>query len=460
MTIRELGIPVKSGNVDLDSYVGRLCIDSREIRTGDTFVAQKGMTVDGHCFAAKAVQNGAALVIAERPLDDDIPHIVLDEPFPTLAQLAARYYDFPFKKLKMVGVTGTNGKTTVTHILFELVTRLGYKCGLIGTNRIRIGDEDLPTERTTPDAQRLNEILYKMVKSGCEYCFMEVSSHALELGRVEGIHYNTAVFTNLTQDHLDFHKNMEEYYQAKRKQFDMCDLAVLNTAHPYGSRMFDEVTVPKLAFESASEIELNSDCVRFRLEDSYITWRTPGLFSVENALAALSCGKALGFTVVEMSGIFENIPPVMGRMEPVKYKDGVTVLIDYAHSPDALKNVLTSAREFTTGRLICVVGCGGNRDKDKRPQMGKIATTLADIVVITSDNPRFEKPESIIEDIIAGCKGDYVAITDRREAISHALKTAKSGDVVMLCGKGHETYQEISGHKEHMDEREIVGQCI
>jgi len=461
MTIKQFAFPIKSANINLDNYVGRLCIDSREIRTGDTFVAQKGMTVDGHLFAAKAVQAGASLVIAQRPLDDDIPHIVLDEPFPSLAEMASRYYDYPSRKLKMVGVTGTNGKTTVTHILYELTTRLGHKCGLIGTNRVRIGDEDLPTERTTPDAQRLQENLDKMVKAGCGYCFMEVSSHALDLGRVEGIQYDIAVFTNLSQDHLDYHNTMENYYQAKRKLFDMCDLAIVNTGDSHGKRLFDELVIPKTAFETAKDIELNADFVRFRVGDSYIIWRTPGVYSVENALAALTCCKAMGFTTEKIAGTFEKIPPVKGRMEPVAYKNGVTVLIDYAHSPDALKNALSNAREFTEGRLICVVGCGGNRDKDKRPQMGEIASTLADIAVITSDNPRFEDPESIITDILTGCKGsNHTAITDRRTAIAHALNTAKSGDVIMLCGKGHETYQEINGQKHHMDEREIVSQCI
>ncbi|MCL1819898.1 MAG: UDP-N-acetylmuramoyl-L-alanyl-D-glutamate--2,6-diaminopimelate ligase [Oscillospiraceae bacterium] len=459
MTIKQFGFPIKYANVSLDNYVGRLCIDSREIRAGDTFIAQKGLTVDGHSFAAKAVQAGAAFVIAQKPLDEDIPHVVFD-PFPTLAEMAARYYDYPSKKMKMVGVTGTNGKTTVTHILYEMTARLGYKCGLIGTNRVIIGTDELSAERTTPDAQRLQETLDKMVRADCEYCFMEVSSHALDMGRVEGIQYNMAIFTNLSQDHLDFHNTMEEYYLAKRKLFDMCDLAVVNTADPYGARLFDEISTDKIPIETVSGIEFNSDCVRFKIKNSFVTWRTPGKFSVDNAAAALTCGKALGFSVNDMAGVFENIPPVKGRMEPVKYKDGITVLIDYAHSPDALKNVLLSAREFTEGRLICVMGCGGNRDKEKRPVMGATATEISDYTVVTSDNPRFEEPDAIIKDITPGCKGEYTAITDRRNAIAHALSYAKSGDVVLLCGKGHETYQEIAGHKYHMDEREIVRECV
>jgi UDP-N-acetylmuramoyl-L-alanyl-D-glutamate--2,6-diaminopimelate ligase len=461
MTIKQFGFPIKSANVDLDNYVGRLCIDSREIIPGDSFVAQKGMTVDGHLFASKAIQAGASLVISQQPLNDDIPHIVLAEPFPSLAEMASKYYDYPSKKLKMVGVTGTNGKTTVTHILHELATRLGHKCGLIGTNRVRIGDSDIPTERTTPDAQRLQENLSKMVKNGCEICFMEVSSHALELGRVEGIQYDAAVFTNLSQDHLDYHHTMENYYQAKRKLFDICDLAIVNAANAYGKRLFDELSIPKIPFETATDIELNADCVRFRSDNAYITWRTPGAYSVENALAALTCGKAIGFATEDIAEIFDQIPPVKGRMEPIAYKNGITVLIDYAHSPDALKNVLLSAREFTEGRLICVIGCGGNRDKEKRPLMGEIVSAIADIAVITSDNPRFEDPNSIIADIIMGCKCDnHFVVTDRREAIAYALKSAKSGDVVILCGKGHETYQEVSGQKHYMDEREIVNLCI
>ncbi|MCL2081594.1 MAG: UDP-N-acetylmuramoyl-L-alanyl-D-glutamate--2,6-diaminopimelate ligase, partial [Oscillospiraceae bacterium] len=294
----------------------------------------------------------------------------------------------------------------------------------------------------------------------CEICFMEVSSHALDLGRADGIRYDIAVFTNLSQDHLDYHADMEAYYQAKRRLFDMCGMAVINTADGYGKRLFDELAIPKIPFLTASNAELNPGSVSFTLGGSRIVWRTPGAFSVDNALAAVTCGKAMGFTVEKMAEIFGGLSPVKGRMEPVDYKDGVTVLIDYAHTPDALENVLRAARGFTEGRLICVVGCGGNRDKDKRPQMGRLASTLSDLAVITSDNPRFEKPESIIGDILAGCKGGVAAITDRREAIAHALDTAVTGDVVMLCGKGHETYQEINGQKYHMDEREIVKQCI
>ncbi|MCL2084243.1 MAG: UDP-N-acetylmuramoyl-L-alanyl-D-glutamate--2,6-diaminopimelate ligase [Oscillospiraceae bacterium] len=450
------GLPAVERAASPDTRVGRLCADSRAVKPGDTFVAVRGLTVDGHDFIDQALKNGASLIFTQRPLPGDVPHVRFDGL--SLAALSAKYYDYPAQKLIMTGVTGTNGKTTVTHIVYGILSRMGLKAGLIGTNN---------TARTTPDALELQAMLAGMVSDGCTHCVMEVSSHALEQGRVEHVRYKAAAFTNLTRDHLDFHGDMERYYQAKRKLFGHADAAVVNISDQYGIRLAGGIDCPCLTFSAAggaalyaSDIEMSHGSVGFTAvydgNRARTEWRSPGRFSVENALAALGCGLMLGLGLEEQARLLPEIPPVKGRMEAAPYSDDFTVLIDYAHTPDGLENALLAVRGFAEGRIITVFGCGGDRDREKRPRMGEIATRLSDYTIVTSDNPRGEKPSDIISDIVAGCKARYTVTADRREAIGEALARAERGDVVLLCGKGHETYQEIGGVKYPMDEREIV----
>ncbi len=458
-----LGQRVIRATVPLEQTVGRLSHNSDDIVKGDTFIAMQGLRVDGHTFIAQAISKGASLVICQKSLPDDVPHVQLAEI--DIALLAARFYDFPATKLQMVGVTGTNGKTTVTHMVHEVLMTLGYKAGLIGTNRIRIGYESMKSDRTTPGALKLQSILAEMVDASVTHCVMEVSSHALAMGRVSGIQFAVAAFTNLTQDHLDYHNTMEAYFETKKKLFDQCDKRVILIDTDYGQQL--KQAYPQsycVGVEtgdlSARDIKLPANAVHFTAhtlsETQDITWHTPGRFSLENALVALGCLTALGLTLAQIAKPLYDAPPVKGRLEPVPFSEDCTVLIDYAHTPDALENVLTTARQFTDGKLLCVFGCGGNRDETKRPLMGQIATRYADVTVLTSDNPRDEDPLLILAQIQSGCHGHYETIPDRREAIGWALREAKRGDVVLLCGKGHETYQEILGVQYPMDEREIV----
>ncbi len=373
----------------------------------------------------------------------------------------------------MIGVTGTNGKTTTTHLIKHILESYGHKCGLVGTNGNMIGDEFLDTERTTPESRDLFELLAEMVDKGCEYAVMEVSSHSLVLDRVAGIHFKTAVFTNLTQDHLDFHGDMESYFEAKRILFSRCDNAVINVDDPYGKRLAEDVKCAKVTVSAkndaadivAKNIVMKASSVRFEAvmigSISRVTLGIPGMFSVHNALSAIGGCVCCGISLQDAASALAGAHGVKGRAEvvPIPEDKGFTVLIDYAHSPDGMENILKTVRGFTKGRLISVFGAGGNRDKTKRPKMGRIGAELSDICVITSDNPRKEEPMSIISEVVAGATGKksrIIVVEDRRKAIAKALSIAKPDDVVVLLGKGHETYQEISTGKIHLDEREEV----
>ncbi|GHV09777.1 UDP-N-acetylmuramoyl-L-alanyl-D-glutamate--2,6-diaminopimelate ligase [Clostridia bacterium] len=417
--------------------------DSRKVKPGDIFVAVKGLTVDGHDFIEQAKSNGAVDVISA----NDIP----------LHEIAAQYYGYPAERLVMLGVTGTKGKTTVTHIVHEVLLKLGYEAGLIGTNRVRIYLDDYPAERTTPDALELNKILSKMVDEGITHCVMEVSSHALELKRVAGIEFKVGAFTNLSRDHLDYHGDMESYFAAKAKLFEQSDSAVICGEGDYAERIKRDVKIPITSLKAAN-IGLFTDRVEFDVAGLRAVWHTPGGFSVENALTALGILQAMGEPLERTVKLLGDVPPVKGRMESVEFSNDFTVLIDYAHSPDSLENALETVRGFAQGRVITVFGCGGDRDRGKRPIMGEVATRLSDITIITSDNPRTENPETIIDDIAAGCAGRFQRIADRRAAIKHALEIARAGDVVLLAGKGQETYQEVNGVKHPMDERVIIAE--
>ena len=392
-----------------------------------------------------------------------------------LAVTGANFFGRPADAMTMVGVTGTNGKTTSTYLLKAVLEARGEKVGLIGTNQNMIGEEALPTERTTPESFELQKLFARMRDAGCTYVVMEVSSHALFLDRVYGVRYEAGVYTNLTQDHLDFHKTMEEYCDAKALLFRNCKTGVVNAGDPWTPRLLKDAACKVLTFSSTGEADLRAedillaeDHVAFSVvrggERVPVRVNIPGHFMVDNALDVLGAALALGIPLEESAAVLARVPHVKGRVEvvPTPGKE-YTVLIDYAHSPDSLVNVLTTVKGFAKGRTVALFGCGGDRDRAKRPKMGRAAAEIADFAIVTTDNPRTERPADIIADILPGLEGTgtpYEVIEDRVEAIHWAMDHARAGDVIVLCGKGHETYQEVGREKRHMDEREIVAEYL
>ena len=474
MRLSELmqGVEILSATADMQMEVPGVSHDSRTTRPGELFVAMRGFAADGHAFIGRAVEAGAAAVVCETPPAEPIPYVQVADARRTLAVLGANFFGRPAESMTMVGVTGTNGKTTTTYLLKAVLEQArGAKVGLIGTNQNLIGTQVIPTERTTPESWDLQALLARMRDAGCTHVVMEVSSHALALDRVYGIPYAVGIFTNLTQDHLDFHKTMEAYCDAKAVLFRHCGAGVVNADDPWTPRLLKNAACRVLTYAEkasadlrAEEIALAADHVAFtavtRTERVPVRVNIPGGFMVYNTLDVLGAALALGIPLAESAGVLASVPPVKGRVEvvPTPGKD-YTVLIDYAHSPDGLENVLRSVKGFAKGRTVALFGCGGDRDRTKRPKMGKIAADLADFVVVTTDNPRTEKPADIIADILPGLAGTttpYVVVEDRVEAIHYCMDHAEPGDVIVLCGKGHETYQEINHVKHHMDEREIV----
>jgi UDP-N-acetylmuramoyl-L-alanyl-D-glutamate--2,6-diaminopimelate ligase len=388
-----------------------------------------------------------------------------------LALASRNFFGDPASKMKLVGVTGTNGKTTSTMLLKHLLETKGEKVGLIGTNQNMIGSEVLPTERTTPESFELQKLFYDMANAGCTYCVMEVSSHSLVLDRVAGINFEVGAFTNLTQDHLDFHKTMDEYARCKALLFNQSKTGVINLDDEWAKFMLSSAECPTMTYSErdksadvcAEDIALTARNVSFTLSGKRVELGIPGRFSVYNALTVITTGLALGFSLDDCIAALKTANGVKGRVEVVPTDGDYTVLIDYAHTPDALENVIKSMKEVTHGRVVAVFGCGGDRDRTKRPIMGNIAVTNADFAVITSDNPRTEQPDAIIADITAGLPqgcDNYVVIADRTEAIHWAIDNHREGDVIILAGKGHETYQIIGKTKHHMDEREIVAEYL
>lgn len=472
------GLSLRSATADMEMEITRISYDSRTTAPGDVFVAMTGFATDGHAYIGKAVAAGAAAVVCERPPEDSsVPYVLVENSRRALAVMAANYYGHPADSMTMVAVTGTNGKTTTTYLLKAILEQeLGAKVGLIGTNQDLIGDEVVPTERTTPESLELQELFARMRSAGCTHVVMEASSHALALDRVYGIHYAVGIFTNLTQDHLDFHKTMEAYCDAKAILFQNCDVGVCNADDPWTERLLHQATCRRLLYGCksadadlrAEEISLAADHVAFAAvtKDAQVPVRVniPGGFMVYNTLGVLGAAMALGIPLEQSAQVLARVPHVKGRVEvvPTPGKD-YTILIDYAHSPDGLENVLTSVKGFAKGRTVAVFGCGGDRDKTKRPKMGAIAARIADFVVVTSDNPRTEEPAAIIADILPGLAGTqtpYEVIENRVEAIHYCMDHAQPGDVIVLCGKGHETYQEIQHVKHHLDEREIVAEYL
>lgn len=472
MKLRDLlkDIPFTYTAVDLDIDIREVRYDSRTVQPGDLFVAVRGFATDGHAYIGMALKKGAVAVVCEQA-GKGIPAVIVPDARAALADIAGNRFDHPSRKLTMVGVTGTNGKTTTTTLIKHILEAEGHKVGLIGTNQNMIGDEVIPTERTTPESYELQALFARMAEAGCTHCVMEVSSHSLVLDRVRGVRFAVGAFTNLTQDHLDFHKTMEAYREAKAKLFTISDKGVINLDDPVADKMLAHAECPCLTFSadkdaadlSAKNIELGASGVSFvaatRDAIARVSLGIPGHFSVENALAALGVCVALGVPLENAARALGTAHGVKGRAEVVPTNTDYTVLIDYAHAPDGVSNILRTVRGFAKGRVIALFGCGGDRDRTKRPIMGHLAAELSDYCIVTSDNPRTEQPEAIIEDIVAGMKDAKVpvdVICDRRAAIYHALDIAQKDDVIVLMGKGHETYQEIDHVKHHMDEREIV----
>ncbi len=458
-----------------DAEVNFITDNSVRVCPGCIFVCVKGKHFDGHTKAQEALANGAVAVITERDLGLENQFIV-DNSRSAYAKLCAAFYSHPEKKLKIIGITGTNGKTTTAFILKSIFDKMNIKAGMIGTVKNVVGDKEYPASLTTPDPFELYGYFAQMAEAKCEYCVMEVSSQAIDLHRVDGIEFETAVFTNLTQDHLDYHGTIENYKAAKHKLFENSRLAVINADDEAGEYMMTDTPCRNVTYSvasnesdySAKNIRINAQGVKYEIVSNErigrVSFAVPGEFSVYNSMGAVVCLVEMGFDFHSVINAVSECRGVPGRMEVVSVDKPYSILIDYAHTPDGLENVLNALRKVAEGKVIAVFGCGGDRDKTKRPIMGKIGTSLADIAIITSDNPRTEEPQSIIDDIAAGIgkhhSSKVILEVDRTKAIEKAMSIAGEGDVILLAGKGHETYQIIGKEKHHYDEREIVSSLL
>ena len=457
-----------------DINITGITCDSREVKEGYAFVCINGWKMDGHDFANKANESGAAVIIAERDLGLS-NQLVVEDTHIAFATMSANWFDNPAKKIKLIGVTGTNGKTSVTYMIKAALEQCGEKVGLIGTIQNMIGDQTLASKNTTPSAYELNSLLDLMVKSGCTCAVMEASSHALDQKRIYGMEFEVAVFTNLTQDHLDYHQTMDNYLEAKRTLFGMCKTAVINADDKYAGRIMRNLSCKIVTVSaendnsvySAKSIKYRPDGVNYQLVGygtiNPIKLKTGGKFSVYNSMSAVVSCLEMGYAPEQVAPAIAALDGVKGRAEVVPCDKDFTIIIDYAHTPDGLENILNTFKDCEKNRLIAVFGCGGDRDKDKRPKMGRTAAKLADFVIVTSDNPRTEAPASIIDDILMGMKNistPYVVIEDRIEAIKYAIANAKTGDIIVLAGKGHETYQILADKTIHLDEREVVAEAL
>ncbi|MBR7134376.1 MAG: UDP-N-acetylmuramoyl-L-alanyl-D-glutamate--2,6-diaminopimelate ligase [Bacteroidaceae bacterium] len=456
-----------------------VCIDSRNVKEGDMFIAMRGTQVDGHNYIDAAIANGASAIICEtRPdtISSTVAYIIVSNAQAIVGKIATTYYGNPSQRLKLVGVTGTNGKTTIATLLYELMRKMGHKCGLLSTVCNYIDGTPYPATHTTPDAITLNRLLGQMANEGCEYVFMEVSSHALAQERVGGLTFAGGIFTNLTRDHMDFHETMENYLKAKKSFFDALPrdaFAITNIDDKNGPVMVQNTRadIKKYSTRTIGDykgriVEIHLDGMLLEFNNREFTTMLTGRFNVSNLLAIFAAAVELGKEPDEVLRVLSMLHPVSGRFETLHSPNGVSAIVDYAHTPDAIKNVLGTINDVLLGRgnIITVVGAGGNRDKGKRPIMAQEAVKASSRVIITSDNPRFEEPQSIIDDMLAGLTEEQrkkvIAITDRKEAIKTACALAQKGDVVLVAGKGHENYQEIKGVKHHFDDKEVLNEIF
>ena len=456
-----------------DREVEALSFDSREVGEGYCFFAVRGTQVDGHNFIAKATDAGASVVVCEQlpeVLNEQVSYVVVEDSTAAMADIAAAFYGNPSQQLTLVGVTGTNGKTTIATLLYDMFTALGYRAGLISTVVYRIGDETLPSTHTTPDVIRLNAMLRRMVDAGCTHCFMEVSSHSVVQQRIRGLHFKGAAFTNLTHDHLDYHGTFAEYIKAKKGLFDGLAkgaFAVVNVDDRNGEVMLQNTRAKgyRYSLRAAADfkcklMEMHFDGMLLQMDGNEVWVNFLGRFNASNLLAVYAVAVLLGEPREEVLRVLSVLRSVAGRFEPVRSASGKVAIVDYAHTPDALENVIDTIDEIRGegNRLIVVCGCGGDRDATKRPEMGKIASERADVAIFTSDNPRTEDPEKILDDVVRGAVAgaQTLRITDRRQAIATAAMLAQAGDIILIAGKGHEDYQIIGREKIHFDDREEI----
>ena len=461
---------------DTDKEIMGVNIDSRKIEKGHLFVAIKGTQTDGHKFIPKALELGATAILCEdipEKKTEGITYIQVASTEKSVGPVATVFFGEPSKKLKLVGVTGTNGKTTIATLLYNMFRKFGHKCGLLSTVCNYIEGEAIPADHTTPDPIELNRLLHQMVEAGCEYAFMECSSHAIAQQRIGGLKFAGGLFTNLTRDHLDYHKTFENYRDAKKAFFDSLPkdaFAITNADDKNGSVMVQNCKAKIKTYSTRTMADFRARIIECHFEGMYLDINGHevgvlfiGKFNVSNLLAVYGAAIMLGKKPEDILVILSTLKSVAGRLEPIRSKEGVTAIVDYAHTPDALENVLNAIHEVLegkSGQIITVCGAGGNRDKGKRPLMAQEAAKQSDRVIITSDNPRFEEPQDIINDMLAGLNAQQmkktISISDRKEAIRTACMMAQKGDVILIAGKGHEDYQEIKGVKHHFDDREVV----
>lgn len=470
-------IPVIEIHGDENREVSELVIDSRKVTANSLYMAMRGTVVDGHSFITSAIEKGATTIVCEElpeVLEENVTYVKVKDSSKALGHLASNFYGNPSQQLKLIGVTGTNGKTSVSTLLFDVFKNLGYDAALLSTVEIRIGEEIIPATHTTPDVITINKILAEAVEKGCEYAFMEVSSHGIAQNRIEGLHFKVAGFTNLTHDHLDYHKTFEEYLKTKKRFFDQLEdtaIAITNVDYKNGNVMLQNTKATKKSYALKTmadyhgkllEVDFNGMLLNFNGKEFWTT--LTGKFNVYNLLLVFGIASELGFEQDEILQAISKLKRVSGRFETFKSDGGIFFIVDYAHTPDALENILDSINDIRTKneRLITVFGCGGDRDHSKRPEMGNIATKKSTLAIITSDNPRTEDPGQIIKEIEAGVEpqnfSKYTSIPDRKEAIKMAIKFAEPKDIVLVAGKGHETYQDINGVKHHFDDKEVINE--
>lgn len=477
MKLKDLlkGIDVIDVKGDLNIEISDIASDSRKAKSGALFVALVGVQVDGHAYVQNAVEQGATAIVYQDEIEtsnEGVTYIKVEDTADATGKIATAWFNNPSDKLRLVGVTGTNGKTTTATLLYELFRKLGYKAGLISTVANYVDGEVSPATHTTPDPLSLNKLLHEMVEAGCEYAFMEVSSHAIHQKRISGLNFEGAIFTNLTQDHLDYHKTMAEYLKAKKLFFDNLPssaFALTNVDDKNGAVMLQNTKAKKYTYSvrsladfKARILEKHFDGTAIEINNKELQVQFVGVFNVYNLLAVYGAAELLGQQIDEILIAMSTLKPVSGRFQTLKSPDGYTAIVDYAHTPDALTNVLNAIHEVLEGegRVITVVGCGGNRDKTKRPIMAQEAVKQSDQLILTSDNPRYEEPMAIINDMADGLKRDQMKktllIEDRKQAIRTACALAKAGDVILVAGKGHEDYQDVKGIKHHFNDKEVI----